>query len=60
MRTLKNRIFRGSSMVEQLTVNQLVIGSSPIRGAAKNSKKTVLTEQSFFHLAAPPNITKIN
>ena len=25
--------FRGSSMVEQLAVNELVVGSSPTRGA---------------------------
>ena len=30
-------IFRDSSAVEQLTVNQLVVGSIPTRGA--NSKK---------------------
>lgn len=28
-----NQIFRDSSMVEQLTVNQLVAGSNPARGA---------------------------
>ena len=26
-------VFRGSSMVEQLAVNELVVGSSPTRGA---------------------------
>ncbi len=29
--------FRGSSVVEQLAVNQLVIGSNPIRGAMEHS-----------------------
>ena len=28
-------IFRGSSMVEQLPVKELVVGSSPTRGARK-------------------------
>ena len=32
-KALKNKIFRDSSMVEQLTVNQLVLGSNPSRGA---------------------------
>ena len=30
-------LFRGSSMVEQLAVNQLVAGSSPARGARLDS-----------------------
>ena len=36
-------------MVEQLTVNQLVTGSSPVRGA--KSKVTSLTASGFFYCA---------
>ncbi len=35
--SLQNMIFRGSSVVEQLTVNQLVVGSSPSPGANKDT-----------------------
>ena len=35
MKFLNNLTFRGSSAVEQLTVNQLVAGSNPAPGAKK-------------------------
>ncbi len=30
-------VFRGSSVVEQFAVNELVVGSNPTRGADENS-----------------------
>ena len=39
------KIFRGSSVVEQLTVNQLAVGSSPTRGA--NPFSTNLDSEVF-------------
>ena len=32
---LRSNLFRGSSVVEQATVNRLVVGSIPTRGAIK-------------------------
>ena len=32
----ENKLFRGSSMVERLAVNELVVGSSPTPGANQN------------------------
>ena len=45
---LKLNIFRDSSMVEQLTVNQLVPGSSPGRGAEQD--KEARKRLFCFHL----------
>ena len=42
-------IFRGSSMVEQLPVKELVVGSSPTRGAQSWKEP----EESGFWLALP-------
>ncbi len=37
----QNIVFRDSSMVEQLPVKELVVGSSPTRGANKNSPRNM-------------------
>ena len=40
--------FRGSSMVEQLPVKELVVGSSPTRGASEENESRRKTGFSFF------------
>ena len=43
-------VFRGSSVVEQATVNRLVVGSIPTRGAIK--EMALFPEGLFFYLAS--------
>lgn len=53
-RTAHARVKSGvAQLVEQLTVNQLVTGSSPVRGA--KSKVTSLTASGFFYCANVPD-----
>jgi hypothetical protein len=44
-------VFRRSSAVEQLTVNQLVVGSIPTAGAKKSYKISMLRKARFGGLA---------
>ena len=46
--SLENRFCLGSSMVEQLTLNQLVCGSSPHRGTILNRQFLL----AVFHFSA--------
>ena len=41
-------VFLGSSVVEQVTVNHLVGGSTPPRGANKRSARFYLAERFFW------------
>ena len=50
--SLNISIFRGSSAVEQLAVNQLVVGSIPTHGA---SKKTIFHNGLFCYLLSSSN-----
>jgi hypothetical protein len=43
-------IFRGSSMVERLAVNEMVPGSSPGRGASEKEKVPEMGLFSFYSL----------
>ena len=48
--SLRDYIFRGSSMVEQLPVKELVVGSSPTRGAKKKRPEHVSGSFLFLPL----------
>jgi hypothetical protein len=45
-------VFLGSSVVEQVTVNHLVGGSNPPRGANKRSARITLAERFFLMVPA--------
>ena len=47
-------IFRRSSAVEQLTVNQLVVGSIPTAGAKNHCRCLILLKTSVWDLANRP------
>ena len=42
-----HKVFLGSSAVEQVTVNHLVAGSNPARGAIYFNEKAISTEVAF-------------
>lgn len=44
-------IFLGSSVAEQLTVNQLVVGSNPTRGATNYEMRTLIPSEFAFFIS---------
>ena len=51
---VNNLIFRGSSTAEQPTVNRLVVGSNPTRGAKLNEKRNLLLGQRVLSSYSKP------